>query len=77
MKFYISFGQAHTHRINGQTYDCDSLMEVEYPDEITARISLNRELKTWCGIYREEQLPELISKYFNRGVINKNSPVTL
>ena len=76
MKFLISFGQAHTHRINGMTYDCDSLLEVDYPDEITARISLNMELKQWCGIYKVDEVNQSFLALFPRGVLNAGDPVT-
>lgn len=74
MKAYISFGQEHTHRINGQTYDCDSLMEVEGPDEFAIRLALNRTIKRWCGLYYEKDM-HMFPKYFPRGVINKDKPI--
>jgi hypothetical protein len=69
MKFYISFGQAHAHRINNRTFDCDSLLLVEAPDEISARIGMNTEISNrWCGIYKEEDLVDwlLSSGYTER-----------
>lgn len=35
-RFFVSFGQVHTHRINGKTFDCDVLMELVEPDYNTA-----------------------------------------
>jgi len=75
VKFYISFGQSHAHRVGNHTYDCDSLMLVEAPDEISARIGMNTQISNrWCGIYAEDKLPEVIG-YFPRGVINEHEPV--
>jgi len=28
-KYHFTFGQNHTHRINGFTYDCDVVCEIE------------------------------------------------
>jgi hypothetical protein len=75
MKFYISFGQAHAHRINNRTFDCDSLLLVEAPDEISARIGMNTEISNrWCGIYKEEDLVEMIG-YYPRGILNATAPI--
>ncbi len=37
MKFYISFGQVHTHSVNGQTIDKDCIVEISEPSMIEAR----------------------------------------
>lgn len=37
MKIYISFGQVHTHRINGKTFDCDCLAEIDCEDHSEGR----------------------------------------
>jgi hypothetical protein len=75
VKFYASFGQVHTHRIGGNTYDCDSLMLVEAPDEITARRGIYQATGgKWCGTYHESQLPEIM-RSFHRGVINHDTPL--
>ena len=77
MKFYISFGQTHAHRIDGRTYDCDSLMLVEAPGELVARIGLNQLLAgKWCGLYQEAELPDML-RYYRRGVINADRPVEI
>ena len=76
MKFFISFGQGHAHRIDGFTYDCDSLMLVEAKDEMTARLGLNQLLKgKWSSLYH--QLSSDTLRYFPRGVINVTRPVEI
>lgn len=29
MKWWFTFGQDHTHRVNGVTFDCDIVLEIE------------------------------------------------
>ena len=29
MTTYVTFGQAHTHRVNGKTFDCNSVAVIE------------------------------------------------
>ena len=36
-KFYVTFGQVHTHSVNGKTFDKDSVAEIEAPNEREAR----------------------------------------
>ena len=75
MNFYISFGQAHAHRINNRTYDCDSLMLVQADDEIAARLHVHKLTGgRWCGTYKAEDLPTVLG-FFPRGVINGDDPI--
>ena len=68
-KFYISFGQTHVHRVNGKTFDCDCLCEVEAIDEATARnIAFSAFGQVWGNIYDEAQLSSML-EFFPRGVI--------
>ena len=77
MKFYISFGQAHAHRIDGLTYDADSLMLVEAPGELVARLGVNKLTEgRWSSLYQETELPNVLH-YFPRGVINQDKPVVV
>lgn len=74
-RFYISFGQEHTHAVAGQTFDKDSLMLVEAPGELIARLGINKLLdRKWSSLYQEDQLSE-VAHYFPRGVINETRPV--
>ena len=75
MNFYISFGQAHAHRINNRTYDCDSLMLVQAETEIAARLHVRMLTGgLWSGTYKAEDLPDVL-RYFPRGVINVDDPI--
>jgi hypothetical protein len=69
MKFYISFGQVHTHSINGKTLDKDCLAEIEADSAYEAH---DKAMKIFNGIfhncYSADKLEEIIS-YFPRGVI--------
>ena len=77
MEFYISFGQAHTHSINGQTFDKDSLMLVDADDEINARLYVNAITGgRWSSIYYPDELPKLLH-YFPRGVLNADDSVVV
>lgn len=35
--YYITFGQEHTHRVNGATFDCDCVAVIMAVDELNAR----------------------------------------
>lgn len=77
MRFYVSFGQAHVHRVNGMTFDADSLMMIEAENELQARIGLNQMFAgKWCGIYYDQQLGEYL-RYFPNGVKNPRHPVEI
>lgn len=67
MRFFFSFGQGHTHRVNGKTFDCDSIVEIHADNEPEARQKMfNTFGKKWFTSYTEENFqPE----YFPRGVI--------
>lgn len=70
MEFYISFGQTHTHRIYGQTYDCDSLWRIEAPNEHEARQYVHSVIgNKWSDIYNEKDVNQFL-KYYPRGIIN-------
>lgn len=69
MKQYFSLGQKHVHRVNGQTLDCDCLVEIEGEDKQQCR---NRMFELcsdkWAFQYDEDEMPKLLH-YFPRGVI--------
>lgn len=67
MRFFFSFGQGHTHRVNGKTFDCDSIVEIHADNEPEARQKMfNTFGENWFTSYTEENFqPE----YFPRGVI--------
>ncbi len=63
---FITFGQSHTHRVNGVTFDCDSVARV-VGDRNTAFNLFGRK---WHNCY--ESLDDINMKYFPRGVIDAN-----
>ena len=68
-KFYITFGQAHTHRVNGKTFDKNCLCEIEAESHEQAR---ERAFEVFDGVfctsYGEDKLDEFLP-YFPRGII--------
>jgi len=36
-KTYVTFGQVHTHRVNGKTFDCDCVAVIECEDAKSGR----------------------------------------
>ena len=70
MKFYISFGQAHVHRINGETLDYDCLAEIEAKDYQAARKQANELFDDkWSALYEESAFN---LSFFPRGIIPIN-----
>lgn len=52
MKFYISFGQSHVHRVNGKTFDADSLCEIDALHEDKAReMAFQTFGREWANVY--------------------------
>lgn len=66
MKFYISFGQIHTHLINGHTIDKDCLVELE---ATTRKAAHEMAMSLFNGVFHNvyDKLPNM--SYFPRGVI--------
>lgn len=77
--YYVTFGQEHTHRLNNQTYDCDSILLVQAVNELTAREELNRMFEgKWSSIYTEEMYEKNdLGSYFPRGILNWDKPYIL
>ena len=74
MKTFITFGQGHTHRVNGKTFDCDCVGVIEAPTAARGReIAFENFGPQFCFSYvedqwsEEEQLP-----YFPRGYLEVN-----
>ncbi len=66
MKFYISFGQIHTHLINGMTIDKDCLVGLEAEDHMHAHMqAMDMFGPKFCFVYSKQ--PDM--KFFPRGVI--------
>lgn len=69
-KFFFTFGQDHTHRFEGVTFDCDSVVQINAENESFARAKMIQcfALK-WGFCYDEEQMKENFKKYYPRGVV--------
>jgi len=67
-KHYFTFGQIHAHRVNGKTFDADSVVMIEAPDASVAREIMveNFGLK-WSHQY--SSLEDVNLAYYSRGVI--------
>ena len=65
--YYFSFGQDHTHRIDGTTLDADVLLEVEAKDSEEARDRVWRAFGAkWSMQYDEDTVN---FNYFPRGSV--------
>ena len=66
MKFYITFGQIHTHSVNGKTFDKNSVAQIEAKSEAEARTMANNYFK---GIYHNltKEIPDM--EFYPRGII--------
>ena len=66
MKFYISFGQTHTHRVNNHTIDKDCIVEHE---ALTKREAHDWAMEMFNGTFHNvyDKLPNMF--YFPRGII--------
>ena len=73
-KYLVSFGQSHTHRINGKTFDCDTLMELEDKDyESAYQHAFDLTEGKFGTLYENEKRndPKFIS-LFPKGIIPLN-----
>lgn len=67
MKTYITFGQSHTHRVNGKTLDCDCVAAIESASHDEGRTKAFEYFgDKFCFSYFEKA-PDM--RYFPRGVI--------
>lgn len=65
MKFYISFGQVHTHSINGVTIDKDCVVEIEADSRGAAH---EKAMIFFDGVFHNVYT-EPHTEYFPRGVV--------
>ena len=71
MKYYVSFGQSHVHRIDGVTLDADALLEVVAKDEGEVRDRVFSAIGAkWSMIYDEDSIK---FEYFPRGAVTISS----
>jgi len=70
-RHYVTFGQTHTHRVNGITLDCDSVACYEAKDYAEGR---NKAFELFgpkfCFDYHDKDFDMEDLKYFPRGIIN-------
>lgn len=75
MKIYITFGQAHAHRVNNQTFDKDSVAEIQCKDHAHGReIAFDLFGPKFCFSYEEHEIKrkEKFMSFFPRGIIKAN-----
>jgi hypothetical protein len=66
-KYYISFGQSHIHKLDHAVIDSNCIVEVDAPDERTARRGANALFKCKYSICYD-QIPNM--KHFPRGIFD-------
>jgi len=70
MNIYITFGQSHTHRVNGKTFDCDSVAVIEAENEAEGRKKAFEYFgDKWFTSYTDNSWIGEMTKYFPRGFI--------
>ena len=70
IKTYVTFGQDHTHRINGVTYDADCVAVITGSSSAHNRQrAFDLFDKRFCFEYPETSFDPEIMKYFPRGLI--------
>ena len=74
MKTYVTFGQDHTHRVNGQTLDKDCVAVIEHTKIEEGRaIAFDLFGPKFCFEYLEEHFDfSAMDKYYPRGFIEVN-----
>jgi len=73
-KHYVTFGQVHTHRVNGHTLDCDSVACYEAENYGTGRTKAFELFgDKFFTDYHDTQFNMEDLEYFPRGIINIDS----
>lgn len=62
---YVTFGQQHTHRVNGITFDCDCVALVRGDRDRVQELFGLRFSTTYAG----PDMPPGIIQYFPRGIV--------
>ena len=76
-KIYITFGQQHTHRVHGKTFDCDSVAVINCENEKDGReLAFMYFGPKWCFAYIEENFDMNDMTFYPRGLIEVNPPIT-
>lgn len=70
MKMYVTFGQSHAHRLNGQTLDCNCVAVIECLDMRDGRDKAFEYFGSkFCFTYTDDTWDESKLSYFPRGYI--------
>ena len=73
MKTYITFGFAHAHSVNGQTFDKDCVAVIESESAIKGReLAFEYFGGKFCMEYPEQHWDDSEMHYFPRGYIKAN-----
>lgn len=78
MKTYITFGQIHTHGINGKTFDHNCIGVIEHPEsESGHEIAMDIFDAKFHNAYPEDEWNSMKDplKYYPRGLIGVNCDV--
>jgi len=71
MKTYVTFGQAHVHKVHGKTFDKDSVAVINCSDKKTGRDKAFELFgDKFFTTYYEDAFGKDSLKYFPRGLIN-------
>lgn len=72
-KTYITFGQGHAHRVNNETFDCNSVAVIECENASDGRAKAFEYFgPKFCFEYHEDQFDHSSMRFFPRGLINAN-----
>ena len=72
MKTYVTFGQDHTHRVNGKTFDCDCVAVINHADDNGRELAFEIFGRQFCFEYSEERFNHSSMHYYPRGLIEVN-----
>ena len=70
MKTYVTFGQDHTHRVNGKTFDCDCVAVIHCDNAEDGRNKAFEYFgRKFCFEYPEEHFNHSSMYHYPRGLI--------
>ena len=73
MKTFVTFGQTHTHSVNGKTLDKDTVAIIESrSSEEGRRIAFQLFDRQFCFEYPEDYWDESSMKHFPKGYVAVN-----
>lgn len=72
-KHYVTFGQGHTHRVNGKTFDCDTVAVYEAENRKEGRDKAFEYFgPKFCMEYHGSEWNEKHLHYFPKGYVELN-----